>query len=66
MLSISSELRVIKSLGYKPTIKKVLHSMNVVEQSLMNRRRPSLLMKIDRELFLSQSYTVNKILKELT
>ena len=66
MLSISSELRIIKSLGYKPSIKKVLHSMNVVEQSLMNRRRPSLLMKIDRELFISQVYTCNKILKELS
>ena len=65
MLSISSELRVIKSLGYKPTIKKVLHSINIVEQTLLNRKYSQTDLKIQHQLLISQAYDCNRILKDL-
>ena len=65
MISNSSELRIIKALGYKPSIKKVLHSLNIVEQTLLNRRYSQTDLKIQHQLFLSNSYDCNRILKDL-
>jgi len=60
MLTPKSEMKIIRKLGHKPTIKKALHAINVANGVLINRRGKQTGLNMQHELFESQAYTIKR------
>ena len=58
-------MRIINSLGYKPTVAKALHTLGVANGVLLNRRDEQMELNVQKELFKSQAYTIKRDYSEL-
>ena len=65
MLTAKTEMRIISTIGYKPTVAKALHVLSVANGVLLNRRDEQMELSVQKELFRSQAYTIKRDYSEL-